>query len=233
MTSSGAHTPSDPAGGRRLGDATTTDRLPSTLLVPLGAVEQHGPHLPVDTDIVIATAWCDTIAESDPDTIVAPALPFGSSGEHQSFPGTLSIGQDALVAVLVELARSAAGDFRRVVFVSGHAGNAEPANLAIERLRREGHDVDLLMPIIAGADAHAGRTETSLMLHLDPDRVRMDDAAAGATAPLSSLIHELRSGGVAAVSDNGVLGDPAGATAEEGRALLAQLASRWQPRRPD
>src|SRR4051812_19595886 len=90
------------------------------LAVGLGATEQHGPHLPLDTDTVIAQALVDGLA-ARLKVRVAPTLPYGSSGEHAGFPGTLSIGQDALRIVLVELARSHPGP---VLLVCAHGGNA-------------------------------------------------------------------------------------------------------------
>ena len=88
------------------------------LVVPLGATEQHGPHLPLGTDTVIASALAHGV-----DAVVAPALPYGSSGEHAGFAGTLSLGAATELA-LVELGRSAS--FARVLFVCAHGGNAEP-----------------------------------------------------------------------------------------------------------
>jgi creatinine amidohydrolase len=79
---------------------------------------------------------------------------------------------------------------------------------------------------VPGGDAHAGRTELSLMLHVEPDRVRADRAVAGVTTPIGELLPRLRAEGVRAVSPNGVLGDPAGASAEEGAELLAALVRR-------
>lgn len=195
------------------------------LIVPLGATEQHGPHLPLDTDTRIATAWATAVAREIPSARVAPALSYGSSGEHQSFEGTLSIGQQALQLVVVELVRSAMQSAKRVLLLSGHAGNAAPLRTATAQLRREGHDVHSLIPMLDGSDAHAGRTETSLMLAIDPETVHMDRAVAGNTAALDTVIDTLRRGGVAAVSGNGVLGDPTAATPEEGRQLLAQLVA--------
>ena len=199
------------------------------LVVPLGATEQHGPHLPLDTDTTLAMAWAERVAAAIEGAVVAPALPYGSSGEHQSFPGTLSIGGPALEAVVVELTRSAASSFDRVVFLSGHAGNSEPLERAVAQLRSEGHDVLHLVPTWPGStvvDAHAGRTETSLLLHVRPADVRTGRAEPGDTRPLAQILPDLRTGGVAAVSPNGVLGDPAGADADEGRALLDDLVER-------
>lgn len=193
------------------------------LLIPLGSTEQHGPHLPVETDTLIASAWCDELARDRPEVLVAPPLPYGSAGEHQSFAGTISIGHDALSNVLIELARSAAHQFDRVVFVSGHAGNARTLRSVVAQLRDEGHDVSGLIPILPNADAHAGRAETSIMLSLDPALVRLDMAEPGNTQPISEILPKLKDGGVAAVSTNGVLGDPTGATAAEGAELLAVL----------
>lgn len=222
-----------------LGRATwpEVDRRPPTLLaVPLGATEQHGPHLPLDTDTRVAVALAHGLAASRPDVVVAPALPFGSSGEHAGFAGTLSIGQAALETVVVELVRSADA-FAGVVLITGHGGNAEPLTRAVTTLRAEGRRVLAWGPSVPGGDAHAGRTETSLMLALDPAAVRDDRADAGASDPLADLLPRLRAGGVAAVSPNGVLGDPAGASADEGRALLATLTDdlvatvdAWTPR---
>jgi creatinine amidohydrolase len=209
---------------------------PGTLLViPLGATEQHGPHLPLSMDTDVAVALCQGLAANRTDVLVAPALPYGSSGEHAGFPGTLSIGQEALELVVVELARSATDSSAQVLFVSGHGGNNEPLTRAITRLRGEGRDVRAFAPTWDG-DAHAGRTETGLALALDPSRVLLDEAAPGDTRPLAAMLPELRTGGVRAVSPTGVLGDPTGADAEEGKALLEQLiddltgaVNRWWP----
>jgi mycofactocin system creatininase family protein len=183
------------------------------LVVPLGATEQHGPHLPLGTDTAIASALAGAVAGA----VMAPALPFGSSGEHAGFAGTLSIGRSALELALVELARSAT--FRRVLFVSAHGGNAVPLAAAVRQLRAEGREVRAWSPRWGG-DAHAGRTETSLMLALAPSLVGAAREA-GNVEPLASLMPRLRREGVRGVSANGVLGDPAGASAQEGRELLA------------
>ena len=196
----------------------------SILAVPLGATEQHGPHLPLATDTTVAIALAERLAAARSDVLVAPAITFGSSGEHAGFPGTLSIGAAALELVVVELVRSADA-FAGVVLVSGHGGNAEAVAAATRTLTVEGRRVLAWSPRVAGGDAHAGRVETSLLLALDDAAVRLDAAAAGDTRPLEELLPALRRHGVAAVSANGVLGDPTGASADEGADLLDRLAA--------
>lgn len=199
--------------------------------MPLGATEQHGPHLPLDTDTRIALAWADGLADRITGAVAAPALPYGSSGEHQAFPGTISIGREALSTVILELVRSAANDFERFVLLSGHAGNLEPVQTVCHQLADEGHQVLSLFPswddsTFGPVDAHAGRVETSLLLHLAPELVRLDMAEAGATAPVATLLDQMMAGGVQAVAPNGVLGDPTGASAAEGGRLLDDLLNR-------
>jgi creatinine amidohydrolase len=212
---------------------------PTTLLVPLGATEQHGPHLPLGTDTEIAAALARAAADRLAGIFVAPALAYGSSGEHQDFAGTLSLGAAATELVLVELGRSATETFDRLLFVNAHGGNAAPLAAAVELLRAEGREASAWSPRFGG-DAHAGRTETSLILALaeplergrpaltGPERGRPalthsilgSTAVGGNDAALGELIGRLRAEGVRAVSPNGVLGDPTGASAAEGRALL-------------
>jgi mycofactocin system creatininase family protein len=196
-----------------LGDLRSPEVQGNLLVVPLGATEQHGPHLPLSTDTDIAVA----LASRVPGAVVAPALPYGSSGEHAGFPGTLSIGQAALELVLVELVRSAA--FPRVLLVNAHGGNHHPVRRAVATLRAEGRDVRAWGPTWDG-DAHAGRTETSVLLALG--RPVREERPVGAVEPVADLMPAMRAGGVRAVTPNGVLGDARGATTEEGAALLAQ-----------
>lgn len=216
---------------RQLGSRTWPEaaaQAPSVLLVPVGSCEQHGPHLPLDTDTRIAVAVAERVAATRDDVVVGPAVAYGSSGEHQGFAGTLSIGTDALRTLLVELGRSAFPDpsaldaFRALVFVNGHGGNHEALRDAVAVLVGEGRPVSAWWPSLPGGDAHAGRTETSLLLAVAPDAVG-PQRPVGATAPIAELLPELRVGGVAAVSAKGVLGDANGASAEQGRALLAGL----------
>jgi creatinine amidohydrolase len=207
-----------------LADLTSTDlagrRL--TLLMPLGSTEQHGPHLPLDTDTRIACAVAAGAARRRAGTVVAPALAYGASGEHSGFAGTLSLGTEALRAALVELVRSAGDEFGAVLLVNGHGGNADAVTAATDLLRTEGRCVHAWWPR-PGGDAHAGHTETSLLLAICPDSVRLDRLEPGNTEPLGTLADRLRRGGLAAVSPNGVLGDPRTASADHGRQLLAGL----------
>lgn len=202
------------------------DRMHPVLCVPVGSCEQHGPHLPLGTDTTIAVALANELAARRPDVLIAPALTTTASGEHAGFPGTLSIGTDVTAATIVELARSA--DWADgLVLVNGHGGNHEAIDRAVTTLHAEGRDVLAWWPatgLFDAFDAHAGRAETSMMLALRPDLVRVERAAAGEAAPVAALMGRLRAGGVVAVSPNGVLGDPAGATATEGASLLRDLA---------
>lgn len=196
----------------------------SVLAVPLGSTEQHGPHLPIGTDSAVAVALVERLAAARPDVLVAPLLPYGSAGEHAAFPGTLSIGAAALELVIVELVRSADA-FAGVVLVSGHGGNAAPLAAAVATLRAEGRKVLAWTPRVPEGDAHAGRTETSLLLALAPESVRVEAAEPGDVRPLAAMMGELRRRGVISVSPNGVLGDPTGASGDEGRRLLDGLAA--------
>jgi len=195
----------------------------SVLAIPVGSVEQHGPHLPLGIDTDVACELCRRLADVRPEILVAPPLWYGSSGEHEGFAGTLSIGQAALRSVLVELCRSASRTFRGVVLVCAHGGNADALREACRQLSQEGRQVLGWMSVWRG-DAHAGRAETSLALAIDPASVRLERASAGNSTTVAELMPALRSGGVLAVSPNGVLGDPAGASGSEGASMLATLA---------
>jgi len=208
-----------------LGDRPTTDIEKPLLLVPIGSCEQHGAHLPLSTDTVVAEHLCTRVAEQllsrSESVMVAPSIGIAASGEHADFPGTLSIGNEALTRMLIELGRSAdwsAG----IVFVNGHGGNARAISLATSALQAESRSVAMWAPRIEG-DAHAGFVETSMMLAIAPHLVNMSRAEAGNIAPLGEIIDEIRISGVKGVSPNGVLGDPRSASREEGERLVAAL----------
>ncbi|OAN34594.1 mycofactocin biosynthesis peptidyl-dipeptidase MftE [Mycolicibacterium iranicum] len=230
---------------RELGNSTSRqlhDASPG-LVVPVGSTEQHGPHLPLDTDTRVATAVAEAIvtllrARDESKWLIAPAIAYGASGEHEGFAGTVSIGTPVLAELLVEFARSACRWSSRVVFVNGHGGNVEALRRAVALLRYEGRDAAWCSCVASNADAHAGHTETSVLLHISPEVVRQDERTPGNRAPLSELLPEMRRGGIAAVSSLGVLGDPTTATADEGRKIFAEMVdecagrvARWAPDR--
>ena len=216
------------------------------VILPLGSTEQHGPHLPTGTDTTIAVGLAERAAEAlnatapesgQPAFLVAPALGYGASGEHAGYVGTLSIGESAVEAVLTELVRSA-DDLSGVVVVNTHGGNERAVRRAAAALREEGRRCLHWSPgaVLAGqaaaqacggrpVDAHAGWFETSLMLAVEPGLVRLDLADPGDPRPLADVLGLLVADGVAAVSANGVLGDPRGATRELGEALMEVLVA--------
>jgi mycofactocin system creatininase family protein len=212
--------------------ATSTSRqLQSSspaLIIPVGSVEQHGPHLPLDTDTRIANAVARSVAarladRDESNWTLAPAIGYGAGGEHEGFPGTVSIGTSARRLLLVEFGRSASQWVSRLVFVNGHGGNAEALAAAVALLRYEGRDAGWCSCTAENADAHAGHTETSVLLHISPTDVCVDERLPGNSAPLATLMPRMRQGGAAAVSELGVLGRPTTATAEEGERILTEM----------
>ncbi len=213
---------------RRLTDARwpqveQADR--TVLVVPVGSLEQHGPHLPLDTDAFLASTIAERLAASRPSAGLAPTLPLGASGEHADFPGTLSIGTAALRELVVELVRDASRHWCAVLVINGHGGNVRGLAEAEERCRYEGRRLAIHHLVLPEMDAHAGHAETSMMLHLDPGRVDLDAARAGPTTPVEQLMPTLVRDGVRSVSPNGVLGDPRGASAQDGRELVERLVT--------
>jgi creatinine amidohydrolase len=177
-----------------LNELTRTDLrnlAPTTLVIlPVGATEQHGPHLPVGTDSFaveyVARAVAELVSPELP-LLVAPTLPFGSSHHHLPFGGTLSLGTETYYRVLTDLIESLiVGGFRRVFILNGHGGNHELTQLVARDVART-HSADLAAAsywvtardalATAGADSHAdvpghaGAFETSLVMALRPELV--------------------------------------------------------------
>jgi len=218
----------------------------TTVLLPLGATEQHGLHLPLGTDTVRAAALAQRLAAAIPGILVAPALPVGCSDEHSGFAGLLGLDHATLARVIFDCGwRMAGWGVRRLLLLSAHGGNDQALELAYRRLQERVPvlGVAILPSSPALADAvtavaardgisaaalglHAGDGETSEMLHLRPDLVHRQRAAAGPSAPLATMMPHLRQQGVRGVSPNGTLGDPRQASAVRGEAYLAaQVAS--------
>jgi len=177
---------------RRLADPKWPDLADSRLLVvlPLGSCEQHGPHLPVDADHAVAEGVAQRAAAllaDDSGLLVAPSQQHGASGEHQGFPGTVSIRHRALYLLIVEPGRSVLCWADRLLVVNGRGGNLPRLPAAIATLRREGRDAGWWPCLPRGADLHAGRAETSMMLRLRGEAVRGERAVAGPCEPLGVL----------------------------------------------
>lgn len=209
------------------------------VILPLGATEQHGPHLPLDTDTRLAAALGQRIARRLGDMLVAPAIPVGPSGEHAPFSGTLSVTPATLQRLVEDAVASFDRQgFERVVILPGHGGSfpivdafypkiartAAVDVVAITGLRRY---MDLLGEGLRKAGVkvdepvgHAGASETAMMLTVAPDDVG-EERPEGHTGPVSAAA--LFSQGLDTYAENGVLGDARPATAEVGETILTHL----------
>ncbi len=231
-----------------LGEITTVEASKSAssrvLILPLGSTEQHGPHLPLDTDTKITEAIVSTLARRYPEEVtVAPTFPYGSSGEHNRFIGTMSLSNEILAEAIKSLLYSASS-YRATLVVTAHGGNAPVAQQVISELRTLGVSTGIWFPTrtlfveraekllvypsagsgIIDPDLHAGRTETSIMLALDESRVKMHLAQKGADPKGQAALERIRESGVHSLSPNGVLGDPTGANKQEGSLLLGVMS---------
>ncbi len=199
---------------------TEVDGTRPVVVIPVGACEQHGPHLPLGTDTLIAVALAERLCARVTGLVLGPPLAVTASGEHAGFAGTLSLGTPTTAAALVELVRSA-GWAHGLVLVNAHGGNADALHAVVATARDEGRHLHVWWPRPApDDDAHAGHTETSAMLAIHPELVHASQAAPGEERPLESIAGALRTRGVRAVSHNGVLGDPTHATAATGRRII-------------
>ena len=215
------------------------------VLIPLGALEQHGPHLPLATDTIIANAVAEVVSERLPDLVSAPCLPIGCSDHHLSFAGTASIPKEVASRYLLAVIRTLQGHgFRHAYVFSGHAGNISAMNQMTESLdpairRRVAVSVDWpdqrralhewaeselgMTPERVGS--HAGHFETSIMLYLRPDLVDMDAAPEGFIGSSLEASERLGRDGMRSVSSVGVIGDARSATPAAGAGYLEVLVS--------
>jgi creatinine amidohydrolase len=199
------------------------------VVLPLGAWEQHGDHLPFDTDTLIINAVVQqalaACAESAHRFVVAPAIAITASDEHDAFVGGLSMGTQALTDAVIAICRSAHWA-QGICVVNGHGGNVDALSAIDSALNSQGTPhVIWSLPIYQGSDMHAGHTETSVLLHIAPHVVDMTQAEPGATGDASALVAAMRERGVGAISYNGVIGDPTTASSEHGAAVMALYSS--------
>ncbi|MGX7680210.1 mycofactocin biosynthesis peptidyl-dipeptidase MftE [Jatrophihabitans sp. DSM 45814] len=195
------------------------------LVLSVGSLEQHGPHLPLDTDAFLARTVAERVHRSRPSAGLAPTIPFGASGEHADFPGTLSIGTSVLSDTIVELVRDASRFWAATLLINGHGGNLAAIDRARSICQYEGRTFAAYHLGLRSMDGHAGRAETSMMLHLAPERVNLSALEVGNDTPVAKLMPELRVQGVRPVSPNGILGDPTDAHPAEGQQLIAALTA--------
>jgi len=221
------------------------------LVQPIGAIEQHGPHLPVMTDAFVAESIAAGAVRRLPDEApvwVLPTLHYGKSSEHLGRAGTISLSTRTLLSVCEDVGRSvAASGFRRLVFVNGHGGNPSTLDTVARDIRTE--TGLMVFPVTTGRlglpegfdvpdeefSIHGGHVETSLVLALDPSVVRMDRAQEGGRA-VADLYRDKRhltlEGTVPSawvtddLSANGVIGDPLKAT----EAFGSQIREAWESR---
>ena len=229
--------------GPAVAETLTAD---SVVVIPTGAVEHHGPHLPLVTDALLAEslarAAVDQGVAEGLDLWLLPTLTYTKSDEHHWAPGTMWLSYETLMSTLVDLGRSvAATPARKLVFMNGHGGNSALLQVANRELRRRFGLVTFSMPAgiqtagtggTDGADElgqgiHAGHGETSLVLHVRPDLVHMDRAERHVPEHLASLEYLGINGKPVSFGwlsddfdDSGVIGDPTQATAEAGRAIF-------------
>jgi creatinine amidohydrolase/Fe(II)-dependent formamide hydrolase-like protein len=216
-------------------------------LLPVGAVEQHGPHLSLDTDAFDADYLARRVAEacSDPKPLVLPLIPYGVSYHHEDFPGTVSVSNEALASIVRDIGLSCARNgITKLVIVNGHGGNTATLQFAAQMINREANiftcvdtgetsDVDLGELCETANDVHAGEIETSTALATRPDLVDMSVAEAFVPSFSSRYLDFTTKRSVewyartARISPSGVLGDPTRASAAKGaeiwRIMVANL----------
>lgn len=208
-------------------------------LLPVGSIEQHGPHLPLDTDAYDAGYLARRVAEacSDPRPFLLPLVPYGVSHEHDDFKGTISVRNDTLASLVYDIGMSTARNgIRKLVILNGHGGNGPALNYAAQMINRdaqilvcvdsgEASDVDIYRMVETPNDIHAGEVETSTSLALRPEKVRLDLAVPFVPEFSNRYLNYTSKRGISwysytrRISETGVLGDPSRASAEKGRRI--------------
>ena len=242
--------PSDPCKSYLLRELTWPEaekRLEEVdvALLPVGAIEQHGPHLPLDSDAFDAEYLAHKVGEtcSDPKPLVLPLIPYGVSYHHEGFAGTISISPDTLSQLVYEIGMGAARQgITKLVIINGHGGNSPALNFAAQMINRDAHiftcvdtgetsdpDVDALAE--TPNDVHAGEIETSTTLAVRPDQVRMEKARTFIPQFSSRYLNFTSKRRVnwyahtARISPEGVLGDPTKASRDKGKRIWDLMIS--------
>ncbi|MFH1843916.1 MAG: creatininase family protein [bacterium] len=215
-------------------------------MLPVGAMEQHGPHLPLDTDAFDADFLARRVAElcSEPRPLVLPLMPYGVSYHHDDFSGTLSVSPDTLSRVVYDVGIGVARHgITKLVIVNGHGGNGPALHFAAQLINRDAHiftcvetgetsDLDVAAMIHTSNDVHAGETETSTTLATRPGLVDMTEASPCVPSFSSRFLDftSRRSVGWYAytnkISPSGVLGDPTRASVEKGDRIWEVMIRR-------
>lgn len=210
----------------------------SVLVLPTGAIEPHGPHLPLATDLIVAesvsAAVVDRGAAAGHDVWLLPALGYTKSDEHAQLPGTIWLRASTLFDTLVDIGASIAQTpVRRLLFINAHGGNSALIEVAARELRRRFELQTFFAsgpaqpgPTERGLGIHAGWAETSMMLYLRPDLVHMDKAEAAVAHAVADANHvgftkAIKFGWLSTdFAESGVIGDPTGADADIGARLF-------------
>ena len=201
-------------------------------ILPVGAQEQHGQHLPLDTDTIVAATLAGAVASRLGGTAL-PAIPYGTSAEHADFAGTVALRWETLAAVVTDVVSGCRRHHVNPLFVlSGHGGNfiLNPVIRQLNSIHRPEHQVVLIPEgtvfgsVMDEQDLHAGRFETSVMLHLRPDLVDLNRAADH--VPESVLRGDLTNLPMRNFAPGGVWGRPSQARADEGAAIFDGMVDR-------
>jgi len=220
-------------------------KLQPVVILPIGSVEDHGPHLPIDTDNFLIWSICEAAAQAAPgEILLMPQIPFGFETHHLDFPGTIDINADHLLNFVLDVTKSVAHHgFERILIADGHGSNMPILDLVARRTILETQAMcgcfiwpglaaetinRLRESSIPGGMAHACELETSVYLHLDYQRVQMEKAVKDINLPPSKFMWlDLMQGAPVLCMDHwtrfsrtGVVGDPTLATAEKGRAIF-------------
>ena len=201
---------------------------------PIGSTEQHGPHLPVTTDSIIATSITKELSKFFNDVYVLPCMPFSMSFEHAAFSGTISLRTVSLECVVRDVVKSLSEQYLPCVIINFHFGNNALSNF-VQELSHDGYKVmltpsaRLLAKAYADAgisntpsqDMHAGEAETSLLLHLCPELVNLSKVV-DIDVPDRPLLNTV---GFKGYTSSGVIGFPSLASAQKGKKLVKSLTS--------